>query len=243
MDKEYVKKVHFFLADYFKDKEDPISPAGVKDEGLLESACLRPATCLIGGKEAYPSVFDKAAALFHSIISNHCFFNGNKRTALLTAMDFLAQNNFWIDLCSDEELFEFTRKVAAHEICDDRRKEVEVISKWFHDKTRKAMSGDRCLTYRDLKEILANFDVSIEEDVFYFVVQKKGGESIRILKRGCQGFSDYDPVYIADLRKRLELTKENGIDSARFYGEKGIDPDLNFLMKLRLDVFKKLAKT
>ena len=98
MDKEYVKKVHFFLADYFKDKEDPISPAGVKDEGLLESACLRPATCLIGGKEAYPSVFDKAAALFHSIISNHCFFNGNKRTALLTAMDFLAQNNFWIDL-------------------------------------------------------------------------------------------------------------------------------------------------
>ena len=105
------------------------------------------------------------------------------------------------------------------------------------------MSGDRCLTYRDLKEILANFDVSIEEDGFYCVVQKKGGESIRILKRGCQGFSDYDPVYIADLRKRLELTKENGIDSARFYGEKGIDPDLNFLMKLRLDVFKKLAKT
>lgn len=105
------------------------------------------------------------------------------------------------------------------------------------------MSGDRCLTYRDLKEILSNFDVSIEDDGFHCIVQKRGCDPIKILKRGCQGFSDYDPVYVADLRKRLQLTKDNGIDSARFYGEKEIDPDLNFLMKLRLDVFKKLAKT
>lgn len=93
------------MADYFKDKEDPISPAGVKDEGLLESACLMPETCLIGGKGAYPTLFDKAAALFHSIISNHCFYNWNKRTALLAAMDFLAQNGYWIDYCNDEGLF------------------------------------------------------------------------------------------------------------------------------------------
>ena len=43
-----------------------------------------------------------------------------------------------------------------------------------------------------------------------------------ILKRGTQSFADYDPTYIGTLRKRLGLTVDEGVDSIRFYGQKGI---------------------
>jgi death-on-curing protein len=41
----------------------------------------RPQTT-VGGADAYPDVHSKAAALFHSLIRNHAFIDGNKRTAL-----------------------------------------------------------------------------------------------------------------------------------------------------------------
>lgn len=51
---------------------------GLRDEGVLESAVYRPqASC--GGQDLYPDLFSKAAALGHSIISNHPFVDGNKR--------------------------------------------------------------------------------------------------------------------------------------------------------------------
>lgn len=53
---------------------------------------------------------------------------------------------------------------------------------------------------------------------------------------------EYDQAYIAELRKRLDLTPEHGIDSARFYGQKGLNEDLNEFMKLRVKVFDWLAK-
>jgi death-on-curing protein len=52
------------------------------DFGLLESAVLRPQTA-IGELDAYPSVHEKAAALMHSLIRNHPFVDGNKRTAVV----------------------------------------------------------------------------------------------------------------------------------------------------------------
>ncbi len=57
------------------------------DFGLLESAVLRPQTT-IGGLDAYPSVHEKAAALIHSLIRNHPFVDGNKRTAVVATFTF-----------------------------------------------------------------------------------------------------------------------------------------------------------
>jgi death-on-curing family protein len=51
----------------------------------------------VGGKEAYPTTFNKTAALFHSLINNHPFHNGNKRVALVSAQVFLDQEGWWID--------------------------------------------------------------------------------------------------------------------------------------------------
>src|SRR6185312_11978530 len=52
---------------------------GLRDSGLLESAIARPFQTF-DGEDLYPSVFEKAAALGESLIINHPFIDGNKRT-------------------------------------------------------------------------------------------------------------------------------------------------------------------
>jgi len=51
---------------------------GLRDAGLLESAVYRPQASF-GGQDLYPDLFSKAAALGHSLVSNHPFVDGNKR--------------------------------------------------------------------------------------------------------------------------------------------------------------------
>lgn len=66
---------------------------GVKELGLLSSAVNRPKQSAFG-KEAYPSIVEKAAALFESLLKNHCFHNANKRTAFASLYMFLRQNGY-----------------------------------------------------------------------------------------------------------------------------------------------------
>src|ERR1700741_1391270 len=84
--------LHYQLVDFFKKTEDPIDPAGPRDLNLLASAVGRPQTSL-GHEEKYPTLLLKAAALFHSLVKNHAFHNGNKRTGLMATLTFLDRNN------------------------------------------------------------------------------------------------------------------------------------------------------
>ncbi|CAM3725294.1 MULTISPECIES: type II toxin-antitoxin system death-on-curing family toxin [Klebsiella] len=236
-----VEEIHNFLSEYYVNSEDPISPPGVKDVGLLESACARPFASA-GGQDAFGDVYHKAAALFHGIISNHCFYNGNKRTALLSALYFLSENNLWLERCNDEEMFEFTRQVAAHEICDKRDGEIDVIADWFNRNTRRIVKGEKPLNFAGLRESLSQFDFHLEDEGQLAFIYKNGEVIEKVLKKGKQGMQEYDQAYIAELRKRLDLTPEHGVDSARFYGQKGLTEDLNEFMKLRVKVFDWLAK-
>jgi death-on-curing protein len=64
--------------------------AGLRDDGLLESALSRPQNR--HAYEAEATVFDLGASLCHGICKNHPFLDGNKRTALLSARAFLFLN-------------------------------------------------------------------------------------------------------------------------------------------------------
>lgn len=238
---ETVEEIHNFLTNYYLNSEDPVSPPGVKDRGLLESACARPFASA-GGQDAFGGIYQKAAALFHGIISNHCFYNGNKRAALLSSLYFLSENNLWLDRCDDEEMFEFTRKIAAHEICDDRNQELDVIAEWLDKNSRRIVKGEKPLNFSSLRDNLSQFNYELVDEGQYAYVYKDGKQVEKVLKKGKQGMQEYDQAYIAELRKRLELTPENGIDSARFYGQKGLNEDLNEFMELRVKVFDWLAK-
>ncbi len=58
--------------------EESGGTVGLRDEGLFESAVYRPQASF-GGRDLYPDLFSKAAALGHSLIANHPFVDGNKR--------------------------------------------------------------------------------------------------------------------------------------------------------------------
>ncbi|MHA6482137.1 type II toxin-antitoxin system death-on-curing family toxin [Paenibacillus sp. strain BS8-2] len=91
--KEEVISAHYFLMKKMNDADQ----AGVKDHGLLESAVHRPQQSVFG-EDAYPNLFDKAAALLDSLVKNHCFHNGNKRTAYLVTKSFLMLNGKYLSM-------------------------------------------------------------------------------------------------------------------------------------------------
>ena len=85
--------------------------ADVRDQGLLESAVYRPQASF-GGADLYPDVFSKAAALGHSIIKNHPFIDGNKRTGF-EAMRLFLRINGWDLKASEDEKFRLVMEVSS----------------------------------------------------------------------------------------------------------------------------------
>jgi death-on-curing protein len=65
---------------------------GLRDLGRLESV-IATQTQNVFGAELYPSIFDKAAAVIRSIIADHPFVDGNKRTAMLSGLTLLEINS------------------------------------------------------------------------------------------------------------------------------------------------------
>jgi len=66
---------------------------GVRDLGLLQSAVARP-QATFDGQDLYPGLFSKAAAIMESLVGNHAFVDGNKRTAITSAGLFLRINGY-----------------------------------------------------------------------------------------------------------------------------------------------------
>ena len=70
--------------------------AGILNLGALESALIQP-RMTFGGKDLYPTLSEKAAAVGFSIIRNHPFIDGNKRTGHAAMEVFLILNGYEID--------------------------------------------------------------------------------------------------------------------------------------------------
>jgi death-on-curing protein len=66
--------------------------AGLRDLGLLESALAVPAATF-DGRFLHETVHEMAAAYLVHLAQNHPFVDGNKRTALMTAISFLGLND------------------------------------------------------------------------------------------------------------------------------------------------------
>ncbi|MDC3418387.1 type II toxin-antitoxin system death-on-curing family toxin [Aquibacillus salsiterrae] len=90
----------------------PDEPLGVRDPNLLDSAINRPKQSVFGS-DAYPTIYEKAAAFFESIAKNHAFHNANKRTALASLIVFLKINHFRWTMGIEEEQ-DFTVDVVNH---------------------------------------------------------------------------------------------------------------------------------
>lgn len=89
----------------------------IHDFTLLHSAVERP-RATFGGQDLYHSIFDKAAALIHSLILNHPFDDGNKRTAITSCAAFLSFNGLHLNLPKEESI-QFTLDIDSHKLSFD----------------------------------------------------------------------------------------------------------------------------
>jgi death on curing protein len=87
-------------------------PPPLHDVGLLGSAIARPQTT-IGAEDAYPTIWLKAAALFHSVVGNHALVDGNKRLGWLATAVFLEINDASVSAASNDEVYDLVMAIAS----------------------------------------------------------------------------------------------------------------------------------
>jgi death-on-curing protein len=111
-------------------KYSPDEMIGVKSVDLLESAVNRPKQSAFG-KDAYKTIFEKAAALFESLAQNHPFHNANKRVAFLSMLQFIKYNGYNLVMSQKEaEIFTFDvvlKKINTKEISEKIKKNCKKI--------------------------------------------------------------------------------------------------------------------
>ncbi|MDE2024918.1 MAG: type II toxin-antitoxin system death-on-curing family toxin [Patescibacteria group bacterium] len=96
---------------------------GIRELSLIESAIGRPQSTF-DGQDLYESIFHKAAAVLQSLLKNHPFVDGNKRTALTSAGLFLEINGY--------KLLNFHKEEEDLAInVDNEHLTIEEIAKWL----------------------------------------------------------------------------------------------------------------
>lgn len=96
--------------------------------GMLESAVGRP-FATFGGEDLYPDIFMKAGAFIQSIVKNHPFIDGNKRTAFTGAITFLLTNGKFVS-ADTNQVVKFMLRVANENIS------VDEIAEWLKKRTK-----------------------------------------------------------------------------------------------------------
>lgn len=96
---------------------------GLRDLGRLESA-IATQTQNVFGTELYTGGIEKAAALMRSIIADHPFTDGNKRTGMLAGLTFLKVNHTETNIRAGE-LEDFAVSIATDKL------DVKAIAQWL----------------------------------------------------------------------------------------------------------------
>jgi death-on-curing protein len=115
--------IHKILIDAFGGSH------GVRDLALLDSALARPFQTY-GGADLHSTPIQKAASLMESILINHPFIDGNKRTGYVLMRIFLISNGLDIN-ASQEEKYDLVIKIASGQT------KFEEIVRWLQTHTAK----------------------------------------------------------------------------------------------------------
>jgi death-on-curing protein len=102
---------------------------GLRDPGLLKSAVGRPFQTF-GGEDLYPSIFEKAAALGESLIINHPFIDGNKRTGAVAMVALLEENGLMLSV-DQEDFYDFVISISTGE------KKFKQIVEWLQQNAKQ----------------------------------------------------------------------------------------------------------
>lgn len=101
LDREDLEIIHSLLAKRAESDGEPIPPFNLAKESDLDALMAGPRQHFFG-RDAYPTIEEKAAFLFYSINKRQIFLNGNKRMSTLCLIVFLAVNGRTLDVVPDE---------------------------------------------------------------------------------------------------------------------------------------------
>ncbi|MDQ1248267.1 MAG: Death-on-curing family protein [Actinomycetota bacterium] len=248
-------QIHEALVENAWNSGDPIEPPGVRDYTLLGSAAFRPQTSL-AGELKYRTVESAAAALLHSIVHNHAFHNGNKRTGVVGLLVMLDRNDLLLN-CNQGELFRFVLRVAQHRLTpkewsmrDDR--EVMAINEWIISNSRQIDKGHRPIRWHELRRILTGIGCDIGQPIPGNKVKISRTIQVRnrfgiLRNRQIVGIFPYrsaghelDLATLNWIRRELQIDEEHGYDSGYFYGSDKRQPD-EFIAEYRT-LLRRLAR-
>lgn len=102
---------------------------GLRDRGLLDSAVNR-SRATFEGKDLYPDIYTKAAALGHSLVLNQPFVDGNKRTAWEAMKRFLGENGVLLR-SSAKDVVDLMLQIG------DEHLDVGAIAEWLKQRMRE----------------------------------------------------------------------------------------------------------
>jgi death-on-curing protein len=105
---EDILRLHQYSIDDFG------GASGLRDLGMLESAIARPFQTF-GGEDLYITIIKKASALAESLIINHPFIDGNKRTGFVAMHSFLLNHNISLTAHSND-LYKFIISISTGSI-------------------------------------------------------------------------------------------------------------------------------
>lgn len=245
---EEVLQIHQCLVDDFEASADPITPPGLRDSGNLLASAVSRQEVGIGSTYKYPTPELNAATLCYGVCNNHCFHNGNKRTALVAMLCHLDANALtFLETVTHDQLYELMLKIASHEpVRGGKRQagrtnvdlEVQELGEWIRRNTRKIANGERVITYRELRQILKTYDfhfdnaynnfvdiVRNEEVEYGFIFKKKRIEKRRYshIAYPREGAVVGKSV-LRKVRQDCGLTEQHGFDSSMFYNARtGVD--------------------
>ena len=101
---------------------------GISDKSKLESAVMRPQ---IG---YYKDIIEEAAALMESLLVNHAFCDGNKRTAFFATDTFFRGNKYYIYIQDYSEAENFMVKILEPDLAKER---FNLLYKWLNSNITK----------------------------------------------------------------------------------------------------------
>ncbi len=122
---------HLTVEDLLSIAEEVLGAPAVRDIGLLAAAAHRPQASAFG-KDAYPTIHEKAAALLEAVVRNHALVDGNKRLAWAAAVVFYDLNGLDLDPSSVDEAVELV--VAAAGGQTGLSKLIEHLASWARER-------------------------------------------------------------------------------------------------------------
>ncbi len=111
---------------------------GLREATMRHSAVARPFAAF-GGQELYETDFEKAAALFHSLVKSHPFMDGTKRTAFAAAIFFLDNCGYVIpEKLPINDVIDFCVSLAEENLRQSRGENmsprtIPEIADWFQN--------------------------------------------------------------------------------------------------------------